>query len=52
MSSNSPLLLIVEDELPIRRFLHAALSGENYRLVEAETGERRSSSRRNSLPTW
>src|SRR5581483_250293 len=38
MPTNSPLLLMVEDELPIRRFLRAALSGEGYRLVEAETG--------------
>jgi two-component system, OmpR family, KDP operon response regulator KdpE len=34
-----PLLLIVEDELPIRRFLRSSLGGE-YRLVEAETGEK------------
>ncbi len=39
MPSNPPFLLIVEDEPPIRRFLQAALSGENYRLAEAETGE-------------
>ncbi len=35
----SPLLLLVEDELPIRRFLRASLAGEGYRLVEAETGQ-------------
>ncbi len=34
-----PLLLVVEDELPIRRFLRASLGGEGYRLVEAETGK-------------
>jgi two-component system KDP operon response regulator KdpE len=31
--------LVVEDELPIRRFLRASLAGEGYRLVEAETGQ-------------
>jgi two-component system KDP operon response regulator KdpE len=39
MSTNSPLLLLVEDELPIRRFLRASLAGEAYRLVEAENGQ-------------
>jgi two-component system KDP operon response regulator KdpE len=39
MPDNAPLLLIVEDELPIRRFLRTALSGEGYRLAEAETGQ-------------
>lgn len=32
-----PLVLIVEDEGPLRRFLRAALVAQNYRLVEAET---------------
>src|SRR5688500_15466089 len=35
MSSLSPLVLIVEDERPIRRFLAAALSAEGYRFDEA-----------------
>jgi two-component system, OmpR family, KDP operon response regulator KdpE len=35
----APLLLLVEDELPIRRFLRAALAGEGFRLLEAETGQ-------------
>ncbi|MEX0726638.1 MAG: response regulator [Planctomycetaceae bacterium] len=34
-----PLVLIIEDERPIRRFLDAALTSEGYRIVEAETGE-------------
>jgi two-component system KDP operon response regulator KdpE len=38
MFTTPPLLLLVEDELPIRRFLRTALGGEGYRLVEAETG--------------
>lgn len=40
MSAPAPLILIIEDELPIRRFLRAALSSEGYRLDEAETGEK------------
>src|SRR5262249_13870006 len=39
MPTSSPLLLLVEDELPIRRFLRASLAGEGYRLVEAECGQ-------------
>lgn len=39
MPNNSPLLLLVEDEPPIRRFLRVSLSGEGYRLAEAETGQ-------------
>lgn len=37
--SNVPLILLIEDELAIRRFLRASLPGETYRLVEAETGK-------------
>jgi two-component system KDP operon response regulator KdpE len=32
-----PLVLVVEDELPVRRFLRAALSGHGYRVEEAGT---------------
>jgi len=35
--SAEPLLLLVEDELPVRRFLRAALGSRGYRLVEAGT---------------
>lgn len=38
MSSDPALILLVEDETPIRRFLVAALVGEGYRVVEADTG--------------
>jgi len=31
--------LVIEDELPIRRFLKASLTSEGYRLAEAETGQ-------------
>jgi two-component system KDP operon response regulator KdpE len=34
-----PLILVVEDEAPIRRFLRASLTSQGYRLVEAETGQ-------------
>ena len=34
------LVLLIEDELPIRRFLRSSLADQNYRLIEAETGER------------
>lgn len=39
MPENSPHLLLVEDELAIRRFLHASFTDENYRLTEAESGK-------------
>jgi two-component system KDP operon response regulator KdpE len=38
MTQPSALVLVIEDEQPIRRFLRASLSGQGYRLVEAETG--------------
>src|SRR5437868_878102 len=39
MTATSPLVLVIEDELPIRRFLRTSLTGENYRVTEAETGQ-------------
>jgi two-component system KDP operon response regulator KdpE len=39
MPTTAPLLLVVEDELPIRRFLRASLLAEGYRFAEAETGQ-------------
>jgi len=39
MTGGTPLILVIEDELSIRRFLRASLSGEGYRLAEAETGQ-------------
>lgn len=38
MSPTQPLVLIIEDELPIRRFLRVSLCDENYRLNEAGDG--------------
>src|SRR5579864_3847390 len=38
MPTAAPLILLVEDEAPIRRFLRASLAGEGYRLAEADTG--------------
>ncbi len=38
MEKAKPTVLIIEDEKPIRRFLHASLRNMDYRVVEAETG--------------
>lgn len=38
-SSSQPLILIIEDELPIRRILQASLSQNNYRFNEAATAD-------------
>jgi two-component system KDP operon response regulator KdpE len=35
----APLLLVIEDDRPIRRFLRASLADEGYRLAEADTGQ-------------
>jgi two-component system, OmpR family, KDP operon response regulator KdpE len=37
--TEGPLILLIEDELPIRRFLRASLAAEGYRLSEAESGQ-------------
>src|SRR5918912_786367 len=39
MAETSPLVLVIEDEPQIRRFLRATLSAHGYRLVEAATGQ-------------
>ena len=39
MTGDAPLILVIEDEKPIRRFLRASLLSEGYRVVEAETGQ-------------
>ena len=39
MPEGDCLVLVIEDEQPIRRFLRASLMGEGYRVVEANTGE-------------
>lgn len=39
MSNNDHLVLVIEDEQPIRRFLRASLTDEGYRIVEAVSGE-------------
>jgi len=36
--TSGPAVVLIEDERPIRRFLHAALTGQGYRLFEAATG--------------
>jgi two-component system KDP operon response regulator KdpE len=40
MANPSPLILLIEDEPPIRRFLRSSLESEGYRLIEAETGQK------------
>jgi two-component system, OmpR family, KDP operon response regulator KdpE len=39
MAENSVTVLIVEDELPIRRFLRPSVEAAGWRLIEAETGK-------------
>ena len=49
MADAKPLVLVIEDEAPIRRFLRASLPLHDYRVVEAETaaeGVRLTSSQR------
>ncbi len=36
---SAPLVLVVEDEVPMRRFLRAALQAHGYRLLEAGSGQ-------------
>src|SRR5574337_1454953 len=37
--ASGPVVVLIEDERPIRRFLRASLTGQGYRLVETATGE-------------
>lgn len=39
MSTPSPLILLIDDETAIRRFVRISLTAEGYRVVEAETGQ-------------
>jgi two-component system KDP operon response regulator KdpE len=39
MSDTGPLILVVDDEAPMRRFLRVSLVNEGYRVTEAESGE-------------
>ena len=39
MKPGDHLVLVIDDEPPIRRFLRASLSAEGYRVTEAATGE-------------
>lgn len=39
MPTHAPLVLVIEDETPIRRFLRASLTGAGYRVEEAVSGE-------------
>src|SRR5512143_1572693 len=37
MSDDKPMILVIEDELPIRRFLRMALSNHGYEITETGT---------------
>lgn len=39
MTGEGPLIAVIEDEAPIRRFLQASLSAEGFRVAEAVTGQ-------------
>ena len=39
MLETEPLILVIEDELPIRRFLRATLANHAYRMAEAISGQ-------------
>src|SRR5262245_60020047 len=39
MAAAAPLILLVDDEPPIRRLFHTALTSEGYRVLEAESGQ-------------
>ncbi|PKN71250.1 MAG: DNA-binding response regulator [Deltaproteobacteria bacterium HGW-Deltaproteobacteria-12] len=39
MSDSGELILLIEDEMQMRRFLRVALESEHYRLVETDTGK-------------
>jgi len=39
VTNDAALILIIEDELPVRRFLRASLAANGFRVIEAETGE-------------
>jgi two-component system, OmpR family, KDP operon response regulator KdpE len=39
LSEQPPLILVIEDEAQMRHFLRVSLSGNGYRVVEAETGQ-------------
>ena len=39
MTSDGALVLVIEDELPLRRLLRTALTGSGFRFLETESGE-------------
>jgi two-component system, OmpR family, KDP operon response regulator KdpE len=39
VNQEKPLILLIEDEVPMRRFLRVSLVSNGYRLVEADTGK-------------
>lgn len=39
VESSGTTILVIEDDTPMRRFLRAALTNQNYRVVEADSGQ-------------
>jgi two-component system KDP operon response regulator KdpE len=39
MAELQPTILVIEDEPPLQKFLRFALTGQNYKVIEAATGE-------------
>jgi two-component system KDP operon response regulator KdpE len=39
MPEHAPVIVVIEDEAPIRRFLRATLTSHDYELIEATTGQ-------------
>src|SRR4051794_5080736 len=39
MADNAPVILVIEDEPPLQKFLRVTLSGNGYHVIEAATGE-------------
>ena len=39
MSDNAPVVLVIEDERPLQKFLRVTLESQNYAVIEAARGE-------------
>ena len=53
MTESRPLVLVVEDEPQMRKFVRIALESHDYRVIEADDRQPRASSRRPpTRPTW
>jgi two-component system KDP operon response regulator KdpE len=50
VSRNRPIVLVIEDEPPIRRFLRTSLDAEGFEVIEAESGARGLAAAANARP--